>query len=261
MQEPTFIQPVEVAEEPQRRPGAADDVVTALGEALEESGLDGNLGAVPEDEEDLVPKAPASFSLVTTKQGRHIGSVARWRFIADHFVIMEPGNALSYEDMALILGLDFNNDSHLRMIKAAARRAAEAMLHQHRRVFETVRGYGYEECKPRQVVAIAENAQGRALGLIETGSAKLATVDTSGMGVQEKQSLEQQRMLLGHQVQVMRTADIRSTRRQEAFDRLRQVKAPQLPSVPPPYVAGVPRAVTPAPGVSPTQALNAHPEG
>lgn len=214
---------------------------------------------VEEGTEELVPPAPPVFSLVVEKRGAAAGRPARWRFIADHFLTMQPGQSMSYEDMALVVGLDFDVESHLRMVKAAARTAADKMLHLHQRVFEPVRGYGYEECKPQRVIAVSENHQGRALGMIETGMAKLATVDTSGMGVQQRRDVEAQRLLMGYQVQVMRSADIRSNRRQAAFDRLRKMPPPVAPGAVPSHVMGVPRAVPPQ--LPQTQALNVHPEG
>lgn len=220
----------------------------------------------PAPDEELVPRAPAVYSTVVTKRGAAAGTVARWRYIADHLLALKPGDVLSYEDMALVTGMDFNDEPQLKKIKMAARTASQHLLHEHGRVFEPVRGFGFEECVARQVVKISQTHQGRAVDEIERAAAKLNTVNPEELDYQERTTLEASKLLLGHQVQVMHLADIRSKRHSEAFARLRAVSAPPPPpGVAPVRVEGVPRVVTGpvsiAGSAAALQAQGAHPEG
>lgn len=151
---------------------------------------------------------------------RRAGEVARWRILYDAMVKLQPGDLITYADMASMLALDLDAVGHKAMLHGAVRKAAEELLARHRMVFHLVRGRGYQVAKPGQVIEVARVHQTRAFAEIESGHAKIEAIDLSQVDSTTARLIEATGIAFARQAVMMRQLDVRQKRVETAVAAL-----------------------------------------
>jgi len=184
---------------------------------------------------------------------------AKWRILYDALRELAPGGLLSYEDMAALLGEDYNDAKARNRIYGAGRRAVREMLDVDRRVFKIHRGLGYHEANVKQVLDAVVRHQGRALTETDRAVTKVRTVDAAQLDHTTAQTVRATEMLISQQQQAMRSLDVRQKRLTNAADRLRNGALPMglVSTIP---VADVGKPLGDLPAISATAQQNQHPE-
>jgi hypothetical protein len=164
--------------------------------------------AVPETVEDVAPPTVP-----------HRG--AKWRILYDALRELGPGGLLSYEDMAALLGEDYDDVKARNRIYSSGRRAVQEMLNVDGRVFKIHRGLGYHEANAKQVLQAVVRHQGRALAETDRAVTKVRTVDPSQLDHTTAETVRATELLISQQQQAMRALDVRQKRVTNAAARLR----------------------------------------
>lgn len=162
-----------------------------------------------------------------------------WRTLEAALLALEPGEILTYEEMAALYGESVDDARAMGRIYGRLRTAAQHVLDSHQRVFRIVRGMGYQRAKVEGVIAQVQQHQSRALREVQMASTKICTVDPESLDAAQASLVRATRDSLASQLFLMRGRDVR---RKDLATALAAATAPA--SVP-----GMPRAAvtTPAP--------------
>jgi len=125
---------------------------------------------------------------------------------------LEPGQLLRYEEMGLLLGLDFQNQRHKQLIMAAARKAADELRSQRNKVFRIVRGHGFERAQVGQVIALAHRHQARAAAAVQAGHDTIVTINLDELDSTTATVVRATVMAFERQAAFMRQLDVRQDR-------------------------------------------------
>jgi len=152
----------------------------------------------------------------------------RWRRLYDELARLKPGDLYCYEDMGLLLGLDFLEPADRKVIGVLARRAAAELRRKDNRVCRIMRGHGYQVAQPGQVIEIAQRHQRRAVVEVERGIAVVETIDQAEVDVTTARLVTATLLGLSRQAAMMRQLDVRQDRLEVAMAALTDTTSTQL---------------------------------
>ena len=108
-----------------------------------------------------------------------VGEQARWRIVYDLLAATPTGDVLSYEEMALSLGVDQYKERHI--IQQAIHRAAKEHEKVDKRAIEVVRNQGYRVIQPEEHIRLARKWQGKSSKALVAGRSKVVNVDLNAL--------------------------------------------------------------------------------
>jgi hypothetical protein len=156
--------------------------------------------------------AAATGTAPARRPGQPLGGLPRWRILYQAMVDLKPGDLIRYEDMGELLGLDFLEPRSKQAILANARKAAEETRRHEKKVFQIVRGHGYQLAQPTQVIDLARRHQARAVAEVEAGQDKIDAIDLTTVDVTTARLVQAAAMGFARQAGMMRQLDIRQDR-------------------------------------------------
>ncbi|MGI5213840.1 hypothetical protein [Plantactinospora sp. CA-290183] len=145
---------------------------------------------------------------------------ARWRVLYEAMARLNAGDLISYEEMGNLLGLNFLDHDHKQAISVSARKAADELQRQEKKVLRIVRGHGYQVAQPGQVIELAHRHQARAVAEVDAGHAAIDTIDLSGLDATTARLVEATAMGFARQAVIMRQFDVRQQRLETAMAAL-----------------------------------------
>ncbi|MFY1633658.1 hypothetical protein ACN27F_10295 [Solwaraspora sp. WMMB335] len=158
------------------------------------------------------------------RPGQPVGTVPRWQILVAAMSRLQPGDILSYDEMGQLLGLDpADHTGGRQAIHAAARKAAEVLLTQDRKVFAVARGRGYQHARPNQVLDLAHRHQARAVAEVTDAHTKVDTIDLTSVDATTARLVQATATGFAHQAAMMRQFDVRQDRLDTAMAALQQI--------------------------------------
>ncbi|MEV0611169.1 hypothetical protein AB0I61_32970 [Polymorphospora rubra] len=139
-------------------------------------------------------------------------SVARWEVIYQALAKLQPGDLLSYQDMADLLGLDVRDLGEKQALLGAARKAADELRARERKVCTIVYGRGYQHARADQILALAHGHQARAVAEVEVAHSKIETIDLSQVEPTLARLIQATAAGFTRQATMMRQLDVRQAR-------------------------------------------------
>ncbi|MEU7618784.1 hypothetical protein AB0B27_22185 [Micromonospora rifamycinica] len=151
---------------------------------------------------------------------RLVGGPPRWQILYERMAALQDGELLPYKEMATLLGLDLTNTSHYQVTLASARKAAEKLRADGKKVCRLVRRQGYEVASPGQAIELARRHQSRAVAEVHAGHTTIETIDRSKLDVTTARLVEAMAIGFTRQHLMMRQLDVRQTRLETAMAAL-----------------------------------------
>ncbi|MEU6022632.1 hypothetical protein [Micromonospora sp. NPDC047134] len=148
------------------------------------------------------------------------GRRPRWRILYERMATLRDGELLPYEEMANLLDLDLTNTSHYQVTLASARKAADQLRLDGKKVCRLVRGHGYQVADPGQAIELARRHQTRAVAEIHAGHTTIDTIDRGKLDVTTARLVEAMAIGFARQHHMMRQLDVRQSRLETAMDAL-----------------------------------------
>ncbi|MGC5032813.1 hypothetical protein [Micromonospora sp. DT229] len=148
------------------------------------------------------------------------GRPPRWRILYERMATLRDSELLPYEEMANLLDLDLANTSHYQVTLASARKAADQLRVDGKKVCRLVRGHGYQVADPGQAIELARRHQTRAVAEIHAGHTTIETIDRGKLDVTTARLVEAMAIGFARQHHMMRQLDVRQSRLETAMDAL-----------------------------------------
>ena len=148
------------------------------------------------------------------------GERARWRIVYDVLATLGPGDVITYDQAAEMLGLDPLQDRGL--IQSAVRDAARRNEVDNKHAIEAVRNVGYRVVEAIEHARLAKNYQRKSEVAIRSGKSKVVNVDLSCLDHDTRRGFELMALAFSRQEDVNRKFDVRQQKLESALAAVTQ---------------------------------------
>jgi DNA-binding GntR family transcriptional regulator len=147
-----------------------------------------------------------------------LGEQARWRILYAELLKLEPGQMISYADMAACLGMADPEDRHL--VQMATRRAGQELEKTEKHAIQAVRGQGYMVVKAEQHFELARIHQAKSVRSVKRAKSKTDNVDFNDLSPDLVALAQATSNALSLQLEYIRRLDVRQTKLAESLNQV-----------------------------------------